>query len=65
MSIDWANAPEGTTHYAPAYGSFRWRWARIRDGEYEFFSDLSGEWYWGAQPFGDEQFIERPQEIQQ
>ena len=38
MNIDWANAPEGATHYLPEYEHFNW------SGDY-WYKKIGNDWW--------------------
>jgi len=60
MSIDWRSAPDGATHYAPAFGAFKALWARKNSMMWEYHCGSSrGGWYEGVQPLDGEEFISR------
>lgn len=61
MYIDWSNAPEGATHFAPPRNGVNPLWAKS-DGKYwayHHFSENKEGWYVGLQPDKSDFFISR------
>lgn len=60
MNIDWSKAPEGATHFSPAFKDFIDLWAKKEGDQWMYRANGEKIWHHGPGPSQGERYISRP-----